>query len=96
MAVSRKIRRDMERSQAKKAAAPTPKKKIQPGAPAKKRTTPIQFLKEVRAELKKVAWPTRTELLQSTIMVVVILSTVTVIVYLMDTVFSQATTFLTQ
>lgn len=96
MAVSRKIRREMERTQTKKQAAPAPRKKIQPGAPAKKRTSPTQFLREVRAELKKVAWPTRNELVQSTIMVLVILTIVTVIIYAMDMVFSQATTLLTR
>jgi preprotein translocase subunit SecE len=96
MAVSRKIRREMERTQSKKPAAAAPKKKVQPGAPVKKRTTPAQFLREVRAELKKVAWPTRNELIQSTVMVLVILFIVTITIYAMDMVFSQATTLLTR
>jgi preprotein translocase subunit SecE len=30
-----------------------------------------QFLKEIQAELKKVVWPTRTELINSTILVII-------------------------
>jgi len=33
---------------------------------------PLQFLKEVMAELKKVTWPTRQETLQLTVVVVII------------------------
>ena len=94
MAVSRKIRREMDRSQSKKQAAPVQKKKLQPGAPAKKRTSPLQFLKEVRAELKKIAWPSRTELIQSTIMVLVILTSVTAVIYFLDVIFENAATLL--
>lgn len=96
MAVSRKMRREMDRSQGKKVAAPIQKKKPQAGAPVKKRTSPAQFLKEVRAELKKIAWPSRTELVQSTIMVLVILTSITAVIYVLDMVFSQATSLLTK
>lgn len=96
MAVPRKLRREMERTQDKKKTAAPVKKKPQPGGPAKKRTTPMQFLREVRAELKKVAWPTRTELIQSTIMVLVILLALTGIIYVLDLVFAQASTLLTK
>lgn len=96
MAVPRKLRREMERTQATKKTAAPVKKKPQPGGPAKKRTTPMQFLREVRAELKKVAWPTRTELIQSTIMVLVILIALTGVIYVLDLVFAQASTLLTR
>lgn len=96
MAVPRKLRREMERSQAQKKVAAPVKKKPQTGGPVKKRTTPIQFLREVRAELKKIAWPTRVELIQSTIMVLVILLALTGVIYVMDLVFAQASTLLTK
>jgi len=86
----------MERTQTKKQVSPTPKKKVQPGAPVKKRTSPAQFFREVRAELKKVAWPARNELVQSTVMVLVILTIVTITIYAMDMAFSQTTTLLTR
>lgn len=94
MAVSRKLRREMERSQSQKKSAAPVKKKPQQGGPAKKRTTPLQFLREVRAELKKVAWPSRSELIQSTLMVLVVLLAMMGIIYVMDLVFAQAGTLL--
>jgi preprotein translocase subunit SecE len=96
MAVARKLRREMERSQSQKKSAAPVKKKPQPGGPPKKRTTPLQFLREVRAELKKVAWPSRSELVQSTLMVLVILVALMGIIYVMDLVFAQAATLLTR
>lgn len=35
-------------------------------------TTPTTFLKEVRDELKKVVWPTRTEVIRLTMVVVLV------------------------
>jgi preprotein translocase subunit SecE len=45
----------------------------QPPAPKTKeqRTKPLQFLREVRAELRKVAWPTRAEVLNYSLIVLV-------------------------
>ncbi|MFN8034997.1 MAG: preprotein translocase subunit SecE [Acidimicrobiia bacterium] len=38
---------------------------------AKERTSPGQFLSEVRGELRKVAWPTKQEVVNSTIIVLI-------------------------
>ena len=58
--------------------------------PKKKRTPPRQFLKEVRTELKKVAWPSRSEV--TTYTVVVLFSTVfvTLFVFGLDYGFAKA------
>ncbi len=37
-----------------------------PGRPAKGRTTPVVFVRQVVAELRKVIWPTRHELITYT------------------------------
>jgi preprotein translocase subunit SecE len=37
-----------------------------PGRPAKNRTTPVVFFRQVVAELRKVIWPTRHELITYT------------------------------
>jgi preprotein translocase subunit SecE len=44
------------------------------------RTNPIQFIQQVRSEISKVVWPTRREVLQTTIMVF-ILATLTAIFF---------------
>jgi preprotein translocase subunit SecE len=56
----------------------------------KKRTPPREFLKQVRAELKKVAWPSRQELIGYTVVVLVAVVFLTSLVFGMDFVFSKA------
>jgi preprotein translocase subunit SecE len=50
----------------------------------RKRTGPIQFLREVRLELKKVDWPTRTELTTYSTVVLVTISVLTAFVFGVD------------
>ena len=45
------------------------KKQFKQGQQAKTRTSPQQYLKEVRLELNKVAWPSRHEVITFTIIV---------------------------
>jgi preprotein translocase subunit SecE len=46
---------------------PAPERAAKPSRPAKQdRTTPVQFVREVRDELRKVVWPTRKELVTYT------------------------------
>lgn len=46
------------------------------------RTNPLQFLQQVRAEVAKVVWPTRREVLLTTVMVF-IMATITAIFFFM-------------
>ena len=63
-----------------------------PGRPAerRKRTPPRQVLREVRSELKKVAWPTRLEVITYTVVVLVTVTFVTVFVFGLDYGFARA------
>ena len=54
-----------------------------------KRTSPRQFLKEVRQELKKVNWPTRQELIAYTVVVLVSVTVLTSFVFGLDFLFSK-------
>jgi preprotein translocase subunit SecE len=57
----------------------------------RKRRVPVrQFLKDVRQELRKVAWPTRKELVGYTIVVLVAVVFLTALVFGMDLSFSKA------
>jgi preprotein translocase subunit SecE len=60
----------------------------------KRRTPPSQFLKEVRLELKKVAWPTRAEVVNSTIIVLVAVIVLTTLIFGMDYAFAKGVLFL--
>jgi preprotein translocase subunit SecE len=53
------------------------------------RTSPGQFLKEVRAELRKVAWPTRKEVVSYTTVVLVSVVFLTSLVFFLDLFFSK-------
>jgi preprotein translocase subunit SecE len=55
---------------------------------------PVNFLREVKAELGKVAWSTREELLASTIVVIVVTVILGVFIGLIDAVLSKLLTIL--
>jgi preprotein translocase subunit SecE len=44
--------------------------------------------------MRKVTWPTRTELINSTIVVIVISAIVAVIIFVLDTIFANALTLI--
>ena len=52
------------------------------------------FLRDVRAELRRVAWPTRAETLNSSIVVLIALVVMTALIFGLDTVFSKFVLFL--
>ena len=68
-----------ERPQPRKPAAPR-----SPEAPKDKRATPAEFLREVRGELRKVAWPTRSEVINYSIIVLVAVVVLTAFIALVD------------
>ena len=49
----------------------------------------INFLKEARAELVKVTWPTRKELMESTVLVIVSVIAVSIFIGSVDFVFNK-------
>jgi preprotein translocase subunit SecE len=58
------------------------------------RTRPAEFLREVRSELRRVAWPTRPETLNSAIVVLIALVVLTSLIFGLDTAFSKFVLFL--
>jgi len=77
------VNREMRRLQAKEEERA--KRRRQQGPRRKKqRTSPRQFLREVRQELKKVAWPTRQETMTMTSVVIVTTTVVTLIIFVFD------------
>jgi len=55
-----------------------------PSGPSRERTSPRQFLREVRAELRKVAWPTREEIIKYSGIVLFTLVVLTTFIFAMD------------
>lgn len=54
------------------------------------RTNPITFFQQVRTEVSKVTWPTRNEVLVSTIMVLVMIAAASLFFLLADWAISTA------
>jgi len=65
----------------------TPRKTQQP---KEQRTSPRGFVHEVRSELRKVVWPTRSELVNYSIIVLLTIVVVTAIVGGLDWLFGEA------
>lgn len=65
---------------------------ISPSEPSsdRHRATPAQFLREVRAELKKVNWPHRQEVVNYTVVVLVTTLVLVLIIWGLDWIFSNA------
>lgn len=59
-----------------------------------KRGNPISWIKEVRAELRRVAWPTREEVQRYSLVVLFMLISLILVIFGLDYVFSQAAIFL--
>jgi preprotein translocase subunit SecE len=61
--------------------------------PASTRTSPGQFVREVRAELKRVAWPTRTEVARYSTVVLLTLILLIGLIFVLDFGFSKGILF---
>jgi preprotein translocase subunit SecE len=71
-------------------------RRARPPATARKRTPPTQFLREVRDEMRQVAWPTRPELFNYTAVVLTTLIIMILLIFLLNLAFGKAITLLFQ
>ncbi len=62
--------------------------------PASERTSPATFLREVRGELRKVAWPTRAEVANYSTIVLVALVLLVALIFVLDLAFAKSVLFL--
>ena len=83
------MNREMRRLQAKEDERAKKKRADRAQPKKKKRTGFLQYLREVRQELKKVAWPSREELTTYTIVVFAVTAVVTLFVFGLDWGFSK-------
>ena len=79
--MNRQTKRQMARQGADK---PRPPERRPAAGPQTERTSPRQYLAEVRGEFKKVAWPPREEIFNSTLVVVVGLIFMTALIFAFD------------
>ena len=62
--------------------------------PASQRTSPAEFVREVGSELRKVAWPTRAETINSSIVVFITLAAVMIVIVILDYLFGKSSLYL--
>jgi preprotein translocase subunit SecE len=92
MAMNRQTKRMMQRQgQLAADGSPQARKRPAPSAPNREpRTSPAQFIREVRAELRKVAWPSRSEVINYSIIVLVTVVILTAYIASLDFAFGEA------
>jgi preprotein translocase subunit SecE len=86
--VNRQTKRQMKR-QGGETPPPAERRRPTPPPPHRERTTPKEFMREVRAELKKVAWPDRQEVVTSTVVVLIAVVLMTALIFGLDYVFAK-------
>jgi preprotein translocase subunit SecE len=97
MAANRQMKRMMQRQgQVGADGAPVARetKPRPPAKPAHERVGIAEFVRQVRAELRKVAWPTRSEVINYSILVFVALLILTALIFALDYVFGKAVIYL--
>ena len=86
--MNRQTKRQMKR-QAGETPAPAERRRPAPPPPHRERSSPREFIREVRGELKKVAWPTKAEVITSTIVVLMAVIFMTLLILGLDTLFAK-------
>lgn len=87
--MNRESRRHQAREERRTEPAETTTVSREPEA-HRERTSPGQFLREVRSELKKVNWPNRREVVNYTLVVLITTAVLTLLTWALDWVISNA------
>src|SRR5688500_7112048 len=56
----------------------------------RERTKPLEFVRDVRSELRRVAWPTRTEVINYTSVVLLTLVVLVTLIFVLDFAFAKS------
>jgi preprotein translocase subunit SecE len=68
--------------------------RTQKGPSGRKRTSPVQFVREVRDEMRQVAWPSRSELVNYTSVVLTTLIIMISLIFVLNLAFGKLITLL--
>jgi preprotein translocase subunit SecE len=72
--------------------APRTTRQTKGGAPVRRRSTPAQFVREVRDEMRQVAWPSRSELINYTSVVFTTLVIMISLIFVLNLAFGKLVT----
>ncbi|HEY2430590.1 MAG TPA: preprotein translocase subunit SecE [Acidimicrobiales bacterium] len=98
--MNRQTKRMMQRQgQTQGQVVPEPAASVSEPTPSRqrdtrRRTTPVEFLREVRNELRRVAWPSRPEVINYSAVVLVTLIVLVSMIFVLNYLFSKAVLFL--
>lgn len=90
MAMNREQKRLLQKQGAIDSEGQPTRQARKQSAPPRERTSPAQFAREVRGELRKVAWPTRDEVINYSIVVFVTVVILTALIAGLDIAFGKA------
>ena len=86
--MNRQTKRQMKRGGGE-TQAPAERRRPAPPPPHRERTSAKEFMREVRGEMKKVAWPTKAEVITSTIVVLMAVIFMGLLIFGLDLAFSK-------
>ena len=92
--MNRQTKRLMQRQGMDRPRAPERRPQPTQTVPGRERVGVRQYLSEAKAELNKVAWPTRKEVVNSTIIVLICVVVMTSLIFLFDYASSNFVLFL--
>ena len=93
MSMNRQTKRMMQKQGQDKPGQPQ-QRRTQPAPVQRDKVGPREYLSEVKGELRKVAWPTRKEVVNSTIIVLIAVIVMTALIFGFDYVSSKFVLFL--
>ncbi len=76
------------------ATAPRRQAPARPTPRPSERTSPAEFVREVRVELKKIAWPSRTETINYSTIVFITLVVLISLIFVLDLLFAKSALYL--
>ena len=92
--MNRQTKRLMQRQGADRAPARDQRRPTPASLPQRERIGPSEYLGEVKSELRKVAWPTKREVVNSTIIVLIAVIFMTTLIFGYDYLSAKLVLFL--
>ena len=90
MSMNRQTKRMMAKQEQKRPDA----RRQQPSQPQREKSGPREYFSEVKGEMRKVAWPTKKEVVNSTIIVLIAVIVMATLIFGFDYVSSKFVLFL--
>ncbi len=92
--MNRQTKRLMQRQGADRPRAPERRSPAAASSAPREKTSPKEFVSEVKGELRKVAWPSKHEVINSTVVVLIAVIVMTALIFGFDYASSKFTLFL--